>query len=162
MVLHLAGAQIGLELVMVLKRLWLLLPVASFLLCGWLTAPPELRQAVTSVWFTVVVSMALSVIVALIIGLIWLWNKAKQAAIIAPDPNGNFGLIPVRGGGYQNLNLVGADVAPYAWAVWEYSTAKTSQPNLEQPPRLSPVRMITSDSEASGLMLEGKAKVVKL
>lgn len=145
-----------------LKRLLFFSPLLiAFFLCGWLIAPPELLQAVASIWFAVIVSLALAIVVALLIGLWWLWTQAKKARIIQPDPNGNFGLMPVRGG-YRNLNLVGADIDPWAWGVWEFSTAKTSQPNLEQPPRLPPPHMISSDAEASSLMLEGKAKVIDL
>lgn len=148
-----------------LKHLpWLAL--VFFFFCGWLIAPPELIDALASIWFAVIAFAALAVVIALGIGLWWLWSKARQAAIILPDENGNFGLMPSRRPdgeyGYVNLNLVGSGGNPYAWAVWEYSTAKTSQPNLEQPPRLPMPRLIGNDSDATSLMIEGKAKVIEL
>jgi hypothetical protein len=158
-----------LELALVLKSakrtLVLLFTMALFMACLFSSAvvliPEELTKITRAVIYALAGGIILLVLCGALAGLWWLWHKARQASIIQPDPNGNFGLLPVKGG-YKNLNLTGANEDAWAWGVWQYSTSRTSQPSIEQVPQLPTPKMITDDNQASNLMLEGKAKVLKL
>ena len=147
-----------------LEKILLLVPVVGFLFCGWIVAPQWAKSAVINVWLGVIVSSAFILILGLFVGVWWLYHKARQSTYIQPDPNGNFPLVPMGRGRWRNLNLTDAELNEWAWAVWQMSTSKTSQPNLDKGiSPYAPPRLIGSDEDdVSAFVLEGKAEVSRL
>jgi len=93
-------------------------------------AAPSVTFFVLMVWYADVWLQRSFLILmsGLILQGIYLWIGRLNR--VHPDENGNFPMIRTRRG-WMNLNLVGADTNPRAWAGWQFTNNRNGTPPRE-------------------------------
>lgn len=133
-----------------------------FIIGGFLIVSESALVIVEIVWIVTLASLALAAITGALGGVVWLWNKAGNEALIYPDENGNYPLKLGRKGA-NNLNLPTPQDNQQAWGLWQLTNNRNGSPPREiikgmgtpaQPVSLPPI--ISLESEAPPILIEAK------
>ena len=126
-----------------------------FIGSGFFFASKVTRAWAEAIWLGTFASISLSVTGAVILyAVILLRKKGAELHRFPPDDNGNFAVVKV-GGKLVNLNLLGADDEPQAWAFWQATNNKsfgTPARELFQQPILTateaPLQLVAGPGES--------------